>query len=490
MASCWQREAEAGEDMTLRSRWAGRNGRRSVWYVAIASGAVIALAAGCSSGSSGSPSASASKAVHLTYALWDPVQEVGYKKSIALFEKSHPNITVSVEQIPYPDYESKLTSEFASGDGPDVFWVNTPFLAQFEQANVMLNLAPLIKKDHVDMSIYRPALIALHSHDGAIYGLPKDWDTEGIFYNKTYFAEHHITIPANLTWNPVNGGSFLTLAKEATTDANGTNALSPSFNPKDVATYGVSVVNQPDIGYGPFLASAGVPVFQQAGLAQGVKCSCYPKSVTFDSQAGVAAMQFLVDLSLKYHVAPAASEYGANGAAPTNEDVTMFAAGKTAMAVEGDWFTTTIASAAKFKFGVLPVPTGPDGRWSFTNGLIDAINAHTPNQVAAWELERWLGSPTSESIMGSGGYIWPGIASLDSTFLNYWAKKGVDVSPFLEEAQDSSHVETLPVAVEAGQIITSLASDLGPAWLGSESVSAAMAHAAADANQELQRSSG
>jgi multiple sugar transport system substrate-binding protein len=59
-------------------------------------------------------------------------------------------------------------------------------------------------------------------------------------------------------------------------------------------------------------------------------------------------------------------------------------------------------------------------------------------------LDQWLGSPTSESITGSGGYIWPGIASLDTTFLNYWKAKGVDVSPFLEEAEDSSHVETLP----------------------------------------------
>jgi ABC-type glycerol-3-phosphate transport system substrate-binding protein len=51
-----------------------------------------------------------------------------------------------VEQIPYPTYEAKLTSEFSSGAGPDVFWVNTPFLAQFEQAGVMLNLKPLIAK--------------------------------------------------------------------------------------------------------------------------------------------------------------------------------------------------------------------------------------------------------------------------------------------------------------------------------------------------------
>lgn len=470
--------------MGVRSGSSKNQRRRFRLLLAGGIAATLALAAGCSSAGNGGSSGS-SREVHLTYALWDPVQEVGYKKSIALFEQSHPGISVTVEQIPYPAYEAKLTSEFASGSGPDVFWVNTPFLAQFEQAGVMANLAPLIKKYNVNMSIYRPALVALHSHDGAIYGLPKDWDTEGIFYNKAYFAEHHIQIPASLTWNPVNGGSFLTLAREATIDKNGNNALSQQFDAGQIATYGVAIVNQPDIGYGPFLAGDGVPVFQQANLAAGVKCSCYPGNVTFNTPAGIASLQFLMNLSLKYHVAPPASEYGSNGAASTNQDVTLFSAGKVAMDVEGDWFTDSIASSAKFPFGVLPIPAGPDGRWSFTNGLIDAINVHSPNQTAAWELEQWLGSVTSEKMMGSGGYIWPGIASADSTFLDYWQAKGVDVSPFLEEAQNSANVETLPVAPEAGQVITSLAQDLGPAWLGQEPVAAAVATAAKDADQEL-----
>jgi multiple sugar transport system substrate-binding protein len=470
----------------FRSRSHTRAGGTFRGYLAAGLAAALALTgAACSSGGSGT----GSHMVHLTYALWDPVQEVGYKKSIAEFEKIHPDITVTVEQIPYTSYEAKLTSEFSAGSGPDVFWVNTPFLAQFEQAGVMMNLAPLIRKSHIDMSIYRPALVALHSHDGAIYGLPKDWDTEGIFYNKTYFAAHHIRIPASLTWNPVNGGSFLTLAREATIDKNGNNALSPKFDPNAIATYGVAIVNQPDIGYGPFLASDGVPVFQQAKLAAGVACSCYPGRVTFDSPAGISALQFLMNLSLKDHVAPPSSEYGSNGAASTNQDVSLFTAGKVAMDVEGDWFTDTIASAAKFKFGVLPIPAGPDGRWSFTNGLIDAINAHTPNQSAAWQLERWLGSKISESLMGSGGYIWPGIASIDNTFLNYWKAKGIDVSPFLDEAEDSAHLETLPVAPEAGQVITSLSQDLGPAWLGQEPVAQAVSTATKDADQQLQHPS-
>ena len=63
--------------------------------------------------------------MHLTYALWDPVQEVGYKKSIAVFEHSHPDISVSVELVPYQDYEAKINEQFRAGDAPDVFWVNT-----------------------------------------------------------------------------------------------------------------------------------------------------------------------------------------------------------------------------------------------------------------------------------------------------------------------------------------------------------------------------
>jgi hypothetical protein len=91
--------------------------------------------------------------------------------------------------------------------------------------------------------------------------------------------------------------------------------------------------------------------------------------------------------------------------------------------------------------------------------------------------------------MGSGGYIWPGIGSLDYLFENYWKAKGVDVSAFLGEAKNSSHLETLPVAPEAGQVITTLGNDLGPMWLGTEPVAKAVAQATKDGNALLQMSS-
>jgi multiple sugar transport system substrate-binding protein len=36
--------------------------------------------------------------------------------------------------------------------------------------------------------------------------------------------------------------------------------------------------------------------------------------------------------------------------------------------------------------------------------------------------------------MGSGGYVWPAIKSLDPLFLKYWQEQNIDMQAFLTEA--------------------------------------------------------
>ena len=55
-------------------------------------------------------------------------------------------------------------------------------------------------------------------------------------------------------------------------------------------------------------------------------------------------------------------------------------------------------------------------------------HSHTKYPKQAWELEQWLGSAQSQKILGSGGYVWPAIKSLDPLFEQYWAKQGIDMS--------------------------------------------------------------
>ena len=427
------------------------------------------------------PVASASSVVHLTYTLWDPHEEVGYKQSIAVFEKAHPNIQVSVDQIAYSAYQTKLQEEFASGTGPDLFWINTPWLSTWIKDGYMVNLAPYIKKWGVNLSIYYPSLVALHSYKGAIYGLPKDWDTIAFYYNENYMAAHHLTVPTNWTWNPTNGGTFLKFLEEATTDSNGTNATSSSFNPSNVKTYAVDVANSAQIGFENFWQMDGCDIITAA----------WATSVSFNTKACDQTTEFLNQLMYKYHVAVPGTQLGTNATDPSSEDQALFADGKIAMLMAGDWYTNPVYElvGTKFKIGVAELPAGPDGRWSVFNGLIDGVNPHSPHLAQALQLEQWLGSAASQKIMGSGGYIWPAIKSLDPLFVAYWKAHGINVEPFLAEAEGAAKLVNWPNTPGMNQGLTDMGTTMGPIWLGSQSLSSVtsiLSRSAALANHDLQ----
>ena len=432
--------------------------------------ALLVAAAACSSpsGSGGS-----SGTVKLTYAQWTTPESTGYQKSINQFEKLHPNIHVTIETFAYNDYQPKLTTEFSSGGGPDVYWVNTPMIATWLKDGVMEDLTSKIAAAHINMSQYIHTLVTLHQFNGKLYGLPKDWDTIAYFYNADYFAQHHITVPSGLTWNPADGGTWLSFLKSLTYDTSGHNALSPSFNPSSVATYGTDSPNEMQWGFEPYLAEDGVKLISQP----------YAKSVSFNTPAATQTFQFLTDLMYRYHVAAPGSDLGTDAAANNTEDQTLFAKGKVAMIEGGSWEIAGIAQTAKFKVGVLQAPAGPAGNWTVANGLIDSINAHSPNQQAAWELEQWLGSPQSEQILGSGGYIWPGIGSLDPLFATYWKSHGVDVTAFENESKWSTVF--WPVTPGMNQAQLDIANLLAPAYLSGKNVGAAVDAAAKQADNDL-----
>jgi multiple sugar transport system substrate-binding protein len=125
--------------------------------------------------------------------------------------------------------------------------------------------------------------------------------------------------------------------------------------------------------------------------------------------------------------------------------------------------------------GVLPLPSGPKGRISVFNGLTDGIVSNTPHPQQAWELVQWLASPQSQRILGSGGYVWPAIKSLDPLFLRYWRAKDIDVSPFLQEATGGT--VNFPLATGFAEAQDDMTTALGPTFLGTASPSSGLAAA-------------
>ena len=315
--------------------------------------------------------------------MW-PGEQPGYAKDVAAFEKLHPNISVTIEVIPYANYEPKLTEEFTTGGGPDVFWVNTPWVPTWAKDGVFENLTPLVKKSNINMSDYNSYLVSLYSRGSDIYALPKELNTVAFVYNKSYFAKEHLTPPTSWSWSPTNPGSFLHFLQEATTDTNGNNALSPKFNPNSIAVYGSDIANVDESGWGNFLAEDGSNVIGKP----------YATTVTLDTPAAVQTMSFINQLMYKYHVLVPGSELGGNAEANNGQDANLFAAGKIAMELSGSWNTESTVQQCKFAIGTIELPAGPVGVATVANGGADAVN------------------PRSEPASGLGAGVLPGLCAL------------------------------------------------------------------------------
>jgi multiple sugar transport system substrate-binding protein len=433
-----------------------RRGRRASLAAVVALSMLVLTA--CAAGGWGVGGSGSAGKVNISYALWDPYEQIGYQKSINEFEKLHPNIHVTIQQIPYGSYQQKITAQYISGNAPDVFWVNTPWLGDWVKGGVLTNITRQVQAAHIDLAQYYPELVKLHQRNGQLYGLPKDWDTICFFYNKDYFKKIGAKPDTNLTWQPDGSGTFLPYLRRLTTDKAGHNAASPHFNPRQVTTSATAEPNDYQSGFGNYVAMNGGSVLPKQ----------YATTSTLDSAQNQATFRWLTRTLPGRHVVVPSSLTGPNG--NNDNTLTLFSEGRIAMLQTGDWLTNAISqlSATTFKVGVMPLPTGPKGRISVFNGLTDGIASNTQHPQAAWELVQWLASARSQRILGSGGYVWPAIKRLDPLFAAYWKKKGVDVTPFLTEARGKT--VTFPVATGLGEALTNVTTALGPTFLGRRSV--------------------
>jgi multiple sugar transport system substrate-binding protein len=105
------------------------------------------------------------------------------------FERSHPDIRIDVQQLPWTAAQEKLQTAFAGDVTPDLCQLGNTWIAQFAALGA---LAPL--QDHVARSAgvaptdYFAGIWDANRIGGALYGVPWYVETRAIFYRRDLLA--------------------------------------------------------------------------------------------------------------------------------------------------------------------------------------------------------------------------------------------------------------------------------------------------------------
>jgi multiple sugar transport system substrate-binding protein len=414
---------------------------------------------------------SAQDGVSIRYVLWDTNQLPAYQQCADAFMAANPGITVNVEQLGWDDYWTAITTGFISGDAPDVFTDHLAKYPEFVALEQLVDLQPLVERDGVATDIYYPGLAELWAKDGARYGLPKDWDTIAVVYNQSLFEAAGVdpAIMDEWTWNLEDGGTFLQTIAALTLDANGNNGLSPDFDKTNVVQYGFV----PD-GMG---GAYGQTQWSALAVSTGWQFNNGPwgDEYYYDDERFINTVQWWADLAVEHGFAPSFEEVSSLGSA------TLFQAGNIAMTMNGSWMIGTFL-ASEFPVGFGRLPIGPEGRKSMFNGLADSIWVGTPHLEESWSWVKFLASADCQNIIGASGVVFPAIPDAAAASQQMRADAGVDVSAFVEQANEEGGTFLFPIADYAGEISTIMNEAMDAIGLGTAQAADVLPGANAEIN--------
>ncbi|MFA5148466.1 MAG: extracellular solute-binding protein, partial [Candidatus Omnitrophota bacterium] len=88
------------------------------------------------------------KRVPVKVAFWGSPEEIEIiTATLNNWQKSHPEIQVKLEHIPFGSYVSKILTEIAGRAAPDIIASEVNMFVSFADKDVFLDLSPYVQKD-------------------------------------------------------------------------------------------------------------------------------------------------------------------------------------------------------------------------------------------------------------------------------------------------------------------------------------------------------
>ncbi len=116
------------------------------------------------------------------------------------FERSHPGVSVRVQQIPWSAAHEKLLTAFVGDSMPDVFQLGTTWIPEFQALGALEALdAYVARSPAVTPDAYFAGVWDANAIDGALVALPWYVDTRLLFYRSDLLAAAGVAAPPR-TW--------------------------------------------------------------------------------------------------------------------------------------------------------------------------------------------------------------------------------------------------------------------------------------------------
>src|SRR5215211_6463862 len=318
----------------------------------------------------------------------DAPQIATQEEVVSDFNASQDGIQLILEIIPYNSARDTLSTQIASGAGPDIVgpvgWGGSnDFYGQW------LDISPQIASSGFDTSIFDPALIKFYQTEegqvglpfavfpGAMYFVPALFDEAGLEYPPQTYGEKYTLDGQEVDWN---WETITEIAKRLTVDVNGNDATSPDFDPTQIV----------QVGYEPQWQS-----IQSVGTFYGGAAKIYSGDAKGNYQSAIPD-SWKEGFKWFYDGMWGDQPYIANGPLSGSPEFlagNVFNSGKAAMGLTQTWYTCCLGEFAKagneFQLGIQPMGTNGE-----VAGRVDAdtfrIWKGTPNPEAAFTVLSYL----------------------------------------------------------------------------------------------------
>jgi multiple sugar transport system substrate-binding protein len=301
-----------------------------------------------------------------------PVEQRLLNSVLRDFEAIHPAIQVRFEVIA-DQYMDVIKTRLIGDAAPDVFYLDAleaPFLMQ---QNVLEPLDAYIAPSF-DLDDFEKNLLQPFTAQSRIYGLPKDYSTLALFYNKKAFAMAGIAQPPK-TWQELRSS-----AKQLTLDR------TQDGKPEQ---YGFGMIAELPRQAHTVVAMGG-QVVDTAGYA------------TFATDTALKGLALGVEQYQRDRSSARPLDVGAN----TGSE--MFGQGKAAMVAEGNWAIPYLKDTfpeLDFATAELPQINGKPATMVYTVAYV--MNRQSQHKREAWELIAYLTGEKGMEKWTSKGFALP-----------------------------------------------------------------------------------